>query len=133
MDIDPALRVGQAIDTAPRGGVLPYREGRKGITAVSRKRHFSPSDSEVAPGRLLLRFRQHCGPAARRLVGIALGVRERLGLGVGAYIGGGQFVLALPASFQVSGQFVSAKLRTLLNADAMIAEDCEVRGDGNLL
>jgi len=66
-------------------------------------------------------------------VSIALGVRERLGLGVGAYIGGGQFVLALPASFQVSGQFVSAKLRTLLNADAMIAEDCEVRGDGNLL
>jgi hypothetical protein len=93
-----------------------------------------PSDSEVAPGRLLLRCGRHSGPAARRLATTgALGVGERFGIGVGAHIGSGQFVLALPASFQVGSQFVSGKERTFLNADAMVAEDCDVRGDRDVL
>jgi len=85
---------------------------------------FAASDSEVAPGRFLLRFSLHSGPPARPLSGTgALRVGERFCIGVGAYIGLGQFVLALPASFQVGGQFVSGKERTLLNGDAMVAED----------
>jgi hypothetical protein len=54
-------------------------------------------------------------------------------MGVGAHILGGEFVLALPASFYVSGQFVSAKKRALLNADAMNAENRHVRGDRDLV
>src|SRR5262252_8201908 len=98
MDVDPALSVGQTIDAAPRRGVLPHRGNRKGITAVSGKRHLRRSNPKVAPRRLLLRFSLCSGPAARRLAGTgALGVGECFGIGVGAYIGGGQFVLAFPA------------------------------------
>src|SRR5215472_12891350 len=112
------------------GAFCLYRDGRKGISAVSCKRHLRPSDSKVAPGRLLLRFSLHSWPAAGCLSGTgALGVGECFGIGVCAYIGGSQFVLALPASFQVRGQFVSGKERTFLDADAMVAEDCDVRAD----
>ena len=101
---------------------------------MSCKRHLRPSDSEVAPGRLLLRFSLHSGPAAGCLSGTgALGVGECFGIRLGAYIGGGQFVLALPASFEIGGQFVSGKERTFLNANAVVAEDCDVRGDRDLL
>ena len=102
---------------------------------MSCKRHLRPLDSEVAPGRrFLLRFSLHSGPAAGRLSGTgAFGAGECFGIDVSAQIGGGEFVLALPASFQVGSQFVSGKGRTFLNADAMVAEDCDVRGDRNLL
>ena len=40
MNVDPGLSVGQTLAPSPRRGVLPYRDGRKGITAVSRKRHW---------------------------------------------------------------------------------------------
>ena len=54
--------------------------------------------SEVAPGRLLLRFRLYLRPAAGCFADTgALGVGKCFGIRVGAYIGGGQFVLALPA------------------------------------
>jgi hypothetical protein len=56
MDVDPGLSVGQTIDASPCRGVLPYGGGRKGITTVSCKRHLPPSDSELAPRRLLLGF-----------------------------------------------------------------------------
>src|SRR5690242_221859 len=134
MDVDPAPSVGQAIDASPRRSVLPYRGGRKGITAVSCKRHLRPSDSEVAPGRLLLRFSLYSGPATRRLAGTGtLCVCQRLGIGVGAHIGAGQFVVALPAPFQIRGQLVSTKGWTFLNADAMGSEDCDIRSDRDLL
>jgi hypothetical protein len=58
---------------------------------------------------------------------------ERLGISIGAHIGVGQFVLALPASFEVGGQFISAKDRTVLNTDVMIAEDGQVCSDRDLL
>jgi hypothetical protein len=62
-----------------------------------------------------------------------VGTGECFGIGVGAYIGGGQFVLALPASFQVGSKFVSGKERTFLNANVMVAEDSNIRGDRDLL
>ena len=49
------------------------------------------------------------------------------------HAGGGQFVLVLPASFQVGSKFVSGKERTFLKAKAMVAEDSNVRGDRDLL
>jgi hypothetical protein len=101
---------------------------------VSCKRQLRPSDSEVAPGRLLLRFSLHSGPAAGRLARIgALGGGKYFGIGVGAYIGFGQFVRALPASFQIGGQFVPGQERTFLNADAVGAKHCDVRRDRDLL
>lgn len=100
---------------------------------MSCKRHLRPSDSKVAPRRLLLRFRLYSGPAARRPAGSALGVGDSFVIGEGADIGGGEFVLALPASFQIGAQFVSGKERTFLNADAMIAENCHIGGHRDLL
>jgi len=134
MDIDPGLSIGQTIDASPHRGVLPYRVGRKGITVMWCKRHLLPSHSKVAPGRLHLRFGQHSVPTAGRLASTgALGVGVRFGIGIGAHIGGSQFVLSLPASFQVGGQFISGKDRTFLNADTMVAEDYHVRSDRDLL
>jgi hypothetical protein len=90
MDVDLGFSVGQTIDASPRLGVLPYRDGREGITAVSSKRHLRPSDSEVAPGRLPLRCSLDSWPATGRLAGTgALGVGECFSIGVGAYVGGG--------------------------------------------
>jgi hypothetical protein len=67
---------------------------------------FSTSDSKVAPRRFTLHFGPHSGPVAGRLPGTgALGVGERFGIGEGLHIGGGQLVLALPASFQVVNLF----------------------------
>jgi hypothetical protein len=62
-----------------------------------------------------------------------LRVGECLGIGVGTYIGGGQFVLTHPASFQVGSQFVSGKQRTFLNGHATVTEDCDVGRDRDLL
>ena len=81
----------------------------------------------------MLCFSRDHGSAAARLAGTgALGVGECFAIGVRAYIGGGQLVFALPATFQIGGQFVSRKERAFLNADSMVAEDCDVRGDREL-
>jgi hypothetical protein len=82
----------------------------------------------------MLRFGLHSGPVARGFAGTgALGVGERFGIGERLDIGGGQLVVALPASFQVCRQFVSGKDRTFLNADAVVTEDRNVRGDRDFL
>jgi len=91
------------------------------------------SDPEIAPRRLLFRFGRHSGPAAGRLARGPLGGRECSGISEDAHIGGGQFVLALPASFQVGRQFVAGEDGTFLNGDAMVAEDGNVCGDRDLL
>src|SRR5581483_10223655 len=127
MDINPYFAVGQTINASPRLSVLPYRERRKGITALSFKRHLGLLHSEVAPGRLLLGFHLYSGPAAECFaVSGALGNGEGSGIGVGANIGGSQFVLAFPPSFQVGGQLTSGKRWAFLNANAAIAEHCHV-------
>ena len=60
-DVDPGLSVGESVDASPGRGVLPYRSVRKGITAVSCERPWLPSNSEVAPTQLQLRFRRNPG------------------------------------------------------------------------
>lgn len=134
MDVDPGLSVGQTIDASARRGVGSYRKRCKGVSIMTCKRHLLPSDSELAPGRLRLYFGRHYGPPAWRFPGTgAFRHGKRFGVGVGADISGGQFVIALPASSQVGSQLVAAKDRTLLNADPVVAEDYHVGGDRDFL
>jgi len=80
-----------------------------------------------------LRFGEHSGPATGALAGSGPpGVGERFVIGVGTHIGRGQFMRAVPTTFQVGGQFVSGKERTFLNANAVVAEDKHVRNDRDL-
>ena len=82
----------------------------------------------------MLRVGRHSAPVAGHLAGTgALCFGERLGIGEGLHIGGGEYVLSLPTSFEIGRQFVSGKSRTFLNGDAMVAEDGNIRGDRDFL
>src|SRR5580765_4552322 len=50
MNVDPGLRVRQAIDASPRRGVLPDGCGCKGITAVTCERHLGPQIPNLRQG-----------------------------------------------------------------------------------
>ncbi|HLI85567.1 MAG TPA: hypothetical protein VKV17_16750 [Bryobacteraceae bacterium] len=70
-----------------------------------------------------MHFGLHPGPAVYLSGTGTLSFGECFGIHVSAQISGGKFELALPASLQAGGQFVSGKERTFLKADIMVAEE----------